>query len=197
MVHRPCAVTHIIYRRKKSQSIPASYSVLLLIKPLSCHLSCHFLFSPSAALSPSVSFPNAVSPQPDSCHALACFYCFPCWVSGEDSGSYDQSLMFASIAAMAQAKANQSSWEITLSLPGFPSIDTIAYTNPSFPFCKFFQLLWQSPTPPLLFPKLQQLRPHLSLCLNLILYTPSLSAFYLNLRAGKWLHWFRQGLCLS
>lgn len=129
-------------------------------------------------------------------HALVCFCCFHCGVSGEDYGSCDQSLMFASTAVVAQAKVNQSSWEITLSLPGFLSIDIIAYTNPSLPFCEFFNLLWQSQIPPLLFPKLQQLSPHLSLCLNLILYAPSLAAFYLNLRAETWLHWFRQGVCL-
>lgn len=164
-------------QEEKSQSIPASYSALLLIKPLSCHLSCHLLLPPSEALYPSVSFPNAVSPQPDSCHALASFCCCHCWVSGEDYGSCDQSLMFASTGAVAQAKANQSSWEITLSLPGFPSVDIIAYTNPSLPFCELFQHLWQSQIPPLLFPKLQQPSPHLSLCLNLILYAPSLAAF--------------------
>lgn len=99
-----------------------------------------------------------------------------------------KALIFASTAVMAQAKANQSSWETRLSLPGFPSADIIAYTNPSLPFPAFFHLLWQFQVPPPLFPKLLQLSLHLSLCLYLILHAPSLSSFYLPLIAAKWLY---------
>lgn len=145
---------------------------------------------------PLVSLHNVVSPQPESCLAFACFSPFHCWVSGEDYGSCDQSLIFASTAAMAQAKANQSSWETRLSLPGFPSADIIAHTNPSLPFPAFFHLLWQFQVPPPLFPKLLQLSLHLSLCLYLILHAPSLSSFYLPLIAVKWLYEFREGVWL-
>lgn len=79
---------------------------------------------------------------------------------------------------MAQAKASQSSWEIGLSLLDFPPIDITAYTDPSFPSCEFFHLLWQFQIPPL----------HLFPCINLILYAPSLPSFYLNLIAEKWLY---------
>lgn len=180
MAHHPCTDTHIIYRRKNHGPFQ---SVTFSKRPCpvtSCfHLQQNFAFL--------FSFSNAISSQPDSCHASACFCCFHYWVSGEDYGSCDQSLMFASTAVMTQAKVNQAFWEITLYLPGFLSTDIIAYTNPSLPFCEFFNLLWKSQISALLFPKLHQLSPHLSFCLNLILFGPSLVAFYLDLRTGKWL----------
>lgn len=181
MAHHPCTDTDIIYTRKKitvhSSQLPSQKGPVLVTSCFHLQQDFAFLFS----------FSNAISSQPDSCHASACFCCFHYWVSGEDYGSCDQSLVFASTAAVTQAKVNQAFWEITLYLQGFLSIDITAYTNPSLPFCEFFNLLWQSQILALLFPKLHQLSPHQSFCLDLLLFAPSLVAFYLDLRTGKWL----------
>lgn len=124
----------LIYRRKNHSPFqPVTFSKSPCPITSCFHLQQDFAFL--------FSFSNAISSQPDSCHASACFCCFHYWVSGEDYGSCDQSLMFASTAVVTQAKVNQAFWEIMLPLPGFLSIDIIAYTNPSLPFCEFFNLL--------------------------------------------------------
>lgn len=176
---------------QEEKSVHSSYSALLLIKPLSCHLSCHLVSTFSSTF-------------PFSCFSKCSF------TPARQLPCFSLLLLLSLLGVKVRLRQLWSKPNVCIHSSSGSGQDKLVLLGDNtfiaglsfywhhclhkpLPFCKFIQLLWQ--IPPLLFPKLQQLSPQLHLCLNLILYAPSLAVFFPNLRAGKWL--CRQGVYLS